>query len=259
MHSVLKKIIAQKEKEVAALKAAAHLFSKPNRPIKSLAQSLSQAHSLIAEIKRASPAKGALSCITDPAALASVYQKAGASGISVLTDNIFFNGSINDLHLVSSALQNTPCPILRKEFIIDRIQIDQALHFGADALLLIVAVLQDKTQNFIDYAHSLGLEVLLEVHTRDELNLALKSDARIIGINNRNLKTLEVSLETSFDLIKQIPSDRITVSESGIQDAQSARQLFDVGFNALLVGEALVRSEKPATLIKEMRGIRHEN
>jgi len=97
------------------------------------------------------------------------------------------------------------------------------------------------------------------VHTRDELNLALKSDARIIGINNRNLKTLEVSLETSFDLIKQIPSDRITVSESGIQDAQSARQLFDVGFNALLVGEALVRSEKPATLIKEMRGIRHEN
>jgi indole-3-glycerol phosphate synthase len=259
MHSVLKRIIAQKEKEVAALKASSGFFLKPNGTIKSLAQSLAQAHSLIAEIKRASPAKGALSSIVDPAALASVYQQAGASGISVLTDNLFFNGSLDDLFLVSSALQNTSCPILRKEFIIDRIQIDQALHFGADAILLIVAVLGEKTQSFIDHAHSLGLEVLLEIHTLDELQLALKTNAKIIGINNRNLNSLEVSLETSFNLIKNIPNDIVTVSESGIHSAQTAHQLYDAGFNALLVGEALVRSDNPETLIKGMRGVKHED
>jgi indole-3-glycerol phosphate synthase len=265
MHDTLKKIIAQKEIEVSMLKDL--VFNEPDgelaqymrgkvgqRKIKSFKKALSKAPAIIAEIKRASPAKGELAKIVDPVALAQQYQQAGAAAISVLTDHMFFNGSVNDLQLVSTALQNTDCAILRKEFIIDEIQIAESVQYGADAILLIMAVTTDKTQELIDYAHYLGLEVLLEVHTEDELELALDTDAKIIGVNNRNLRTLEVDLDTSVNLIEFMPKPIIAVAESGIQDAKTAHTLFSAGYDALLVGEALVTAQDPQELIKAMRG-----
>ncbi|MFA6037174.1 MAG: indole-3-glycerol phosphate synthase TrpC [Legionellales bacterium] len=269
MHDTLKKIIAQKELEVAELKES--VLKNPDgvlaqymrgklgtRKIKSLKKALSQAPAIIAEIKRASPAKGELAQIADPVALAQKYQQAGVAAISVLTDSVFFNGSVDDLQKVSAALQDTPVVILRKEFIIDEIQIAQAAQYGADAVLIIVAVTEDKTQELIDYAHYLGLEVLLEVHTEEELELALDTDAKVIGINNRNLRTLEVDINTSYDLIEFMPKPIIAVSESGIHDAQTAHDLFAAGFNALLVGEALVKAKDPKKLINAMREDQHE-
>jgi indole-3-glycerol phosphate synthase len=263
MSDFLKKVIAQKEIEVAQLKKEfpRGIFPRgvgenpiTQRKIKSLKNALSTPRSIIAEIKRASPAKGPLSDISDPTALAQTYQQAGAAAISVLTDELFFKGSIQDLKQVSQALQDTSCVILRKEFIIDNIQLEQALHAGADAVLLIVAVLGGKTQTLIDEAHALGLEVLLEVHTEEELHLALKTNADVIGINNRNLNTLVVDVQTSLDLISHIPTPVVRVSESGIHTAEIATQLFDAGFHGLLIGEALVRAENPAQLLQILRG-----
>lgn len=266
MHDMLRKIIAQKEQEVIALKDA--LLDEPDSPlsnfmrgklghrkIKSLKKALQKPFSIIAEIKRASPAKGVLATIPDPVSLALQYQQAGASAISVLTDELFFNGSLQDLQKVSQALQETDCAILRKEFIIDELQIAQAAQYGADAVLLIMGVTEDKTHELIDYAHYLGLEVLLEVHTEDELEAALDTQAKIIGVNNRNLHTLAVDLETSFQLIEYIPRHIVKVSESGIHDAQTSEALFAAGFDALLVGEALVKAKNPQTLLKQLRGV----
>ncbi|MGA2655649.1 MAG: indole-3-glycerol phosphate synthase TrpC [Gammaproteobacteria bacterium] len=266
MHDTLQKIIAQKELEVAKLKEIIHKnpdgelsqFMRGklgNRKIKSFKKALSQPQAIIAEIKRSSPAKGELAKIADPVALAQKYQQAGAAAISVLTDEMFFNGSINDLQQVSLALQNTDCAILRKEFIIDEIQIAQAVQYGADAVLLIMAVTEDKTQELIDFAHYLEMEVLLEVHTEDELEQALDTNAKIIGVNNRDLRTLEVDINTSFNLIEFMPKTVIAVAESGIQDFKTAHDLFDVGYDALLVGEALVKAKDPEKLIRAMRGI----
>jgi indole-3-glycerol phosphate synthase len=270
MHDTLKKIIAQKELEVAQLKDA--VLNDPDGPlanymrgklgsrkIKSLKKALSQPRAIIAEIKRASPAKGILADIPDPVLLATTYQQAGAQAISVLTDQLFFHGSVDDLQQVSQALQQTPCVILRKEFIIDEIQIAQSAQYGADAILLIVAATQDKTQELIDYAHYLGLEVLLEVHTEEELEIALDTHAKIIGINNRNLRTLTVDINTSFDLIEYMPKNIIAVSESGIQDAKIAHDLFAAGFDALLVGEAFVKAKDPGVLMAAMREGEHEH
>ncbi len=185
--------------------------------------------------------------------MAKQYQQAGAAAVSVLTDELFFKGSVADLQQVSLALQDTSCAVLRKEFIIDEIQIAQAAQFGADAVLLIMAVTQDKTQELLNYAHYLGLEVLLEVHTEEELEMALDTDAKIIGVNNRNLHTLKVDVNTSLNLIEYMPKNIVKVSESGIHDAKIAHELFAAGFDALLVGEALVKSSHPKKLIADMR------
>lgn len=242
MNKVLADIIAQKHLEVA-------------RPKKSLEQALRQPRAILSEIKRASPAKGKLADILNPVDLAKQYQEAGAAAISVLTDKKYFNGSLDDLVDVSQALKQTLCPILRKEFIISPIQIAEAAVHGADAVLLIVAVLKEKTQEFINVAKLFNLDVLVEVHTHDELKLALDTDAKIIGINNRNLDTLDVDIQTSLDLIQYLPNHLVKVSESGIHDSQTAQRLFNAGFDALLVGEALVKSDYPAELIKKMRGV----
>ncbi len=270
MHDTLKKIIIQKELEVSLLKQSilenpdSHLANfmrgkLGQRKIKSLQKALSKPCALIAEIKRASPANGQLAEIPDPVILAQHYQQAGAAAISVLTDELFFKGSLRDLEQVAHALQETTCAVLRKEFIIDELQIAQAAQYGADAILLIVAVTQEKTQELLDYAYYLGLEVLVEVHTEEELELALDTQAKIIGVNNRDLRTLSVDVNTSFDLIEYIPSNIITVSESGIHDVKTAQDLFAAGFNALLVGEALVKSKDPKALIKAMRGENYDH
>ena len=264
MPDILKKIIAQKENEVLLLKEelrvnpygplAGYMQGKlGKRKIKSLKKALQTQHAIIAEIKRASPAKGLLAEIPDSVLLAQQYQQAGAAAISVLTDEQFFQGSIHDLEQVSQALQDTSCVILRKDFIIDEIQIAQSLHQGADAILLIMAAVPDDVDELIDYAYHLELEVILEVHTEDELDQALDTHAKIIGINNRDLRTLEVDIETSFKLIEYIPKHILTVSESGIHDAKTAQYLFASGFNGLLVGEALVKAKDPKKLITDMR------
>lgn len=271
MHKTLKDILLQKKLEVAALKdliqkepdgELARYFEGEflTRRIKSLKQSLAKPTlGVIAEIKRASPAKGALADIVDPILLATKYQAGGAAAISVLTDELFFKGSPQDLQQVSAALAQTPCPILRKDFIIDEIQIAQAAKDGADAVLLIVAVLEDKTYELLDYAAHLGLEVLLEVHTKDELLFALETDAEIIGINNRNLHDFSVDVQRSLDLVQIIPSDMIAVAESGIHDADCAQRLFHAGFDAVLVGEALVKSNDPEEFIAAMQGLNNED
>ncbi len=265
MHNTLKEILALKQQQVAALKIqltqdphhvlAPYMQGESTRKIKSLKKALRKPCAIIAEIKRASPASGLLAQIPDPVHLAQIYQQAGAAAISVLTDETFFKGSLNDLLHISSALETMDCAILRKEFIIDEIQIAEAAHYGADAVLLIVAATQDKTEELLDFAHHLGLEALVEVHTLEELDYALEIEADIIGINNRNLSTLLVDIETSFALISEIPASRIVVSESGIKDAMTAQHLFAAGFDALLVGEALVRAEDPGELIRNMRGV----
>lgn len=255
MHSVLQEIINSKSLEISPTLDIQKLTLDIQ---KSLFHALKKPRSIIAEIKRRSPAHGALADITNPVALAHEYVAGGASAISVLTDKPYFNGCMEDLHSVSEAVAHTPCPVLRKDFIIHPVQLFHSVAMGADAVLLIVAVLQDKTQSMIDMAESLGLDVLLEVHTREELSFALDTSAKIIGVNNRNLHTLDVDIQTSLDIIKRIPSHIVSVSESGIQDAQTAAHLFDAGYSAILVGEALVKSAYPRHLIKAMRGECHD-
>lgn len=261
MHSVLQDIINSKTLEISQLLDIHKSLPYSSSTLdihKSLSQALKKPGSIIAEIKRRSPAHGTLSDISNPVKLAHDYIAGGASAISVLTDKPYFNGSMEDLHCVSKSIAHTACPVLRKDFIIDPVQLFHSIAMGADAVLLIVAVLQNRTQSMIDKAESLGLEVLLEVHTREELAVALDTSATIIGVNNRNLHTLNVDIQTSLDIIKHIPTHIISVSESGIRDAQTAARLFDAGYSALLVGEALVKSDHPGNLIQTMRGGRHD-
>ncbi|MDP8255850.1 MAG: indole-3-glycerol phosphate synthase TrpC [Candidatus Alcyoniella australis] len=206
--------------------------------------------SLIAEIKRASPSRGALRPDLDPVALAHIYRRAGAAAISVLTDEPFFEGCLDDLRL---AVKAGGLPVLRKDFIIDCYQILEAADAGAAAVLLIVAALdQPQLIGLIDYAHELGLAALVEVHDAPELERAQASDARVIGINNRNLTSFKTDLQTSFDLLPLIDEDRLTVAESGIHDAGEVQSLERAGVNAVLVGEALVTAIDPAAKIEEL-------
>lgn len=208
---------------------------------------------LIAEIKKASPSKGLLCPNFDPASLARVYESSGAAAVSVLTDNRFFQGSLEYLRLVKAETKHLPA--LRKDFIIDRYQIYEARVNGADAILLIVAALKkSELASFIKEAEDLGLASLVEVHNLTELDIALESGADIIGINNRDLKTFRVDLETTFRLIEMIPEDKVVVSESGINSSRDIQRLAQAGVNAVLVGEALVTVADPGLKIKELLG-----
>ena len=170
--------------------------------------------------------------------------------LSVLTDEAF-SGSLNDLHAVSQALPG--CPILRKDFIVDLRQLQESKRYGATAVLLIVAVLGEETALFLKEAEKLGLDVLVEVHDEEELQIALNAGARMIGVNNRNLSTFEVDLAVAERLAPLIPSHLIKVAESGIHTHEDAQRMRKSGYDAVLVGEALVRSENPKNLIEELR------
>ena len=209
--------------------------------------------SIIGEIKRRSPSKGHFADIHDPVLLAEDYIKAGVNAISVLTDQKFFSGSFDDLEKIATHSQSTP--VLCKDFIIDKRQINTAAKAGADAVLLIVAVLGHKTKEFIDYTKSLNIEALVEVFNKDELDIALESNAKIIAVNNRNLKTFEVDTENAIRLIDFMPQHIIKVAASGILKPELARRYYKAGFDAVLIGEALVTSPSPAEFI---RACRHE-
>lgn len=213
--------------------------------------------SIIAEIKRRSPSKGMIREITDSIALSQEYCRGGAAAISVLTDFAKFGGSLEELKNVTAAIKTTYPHVatLKKDFIIHPLQLTQAVMTGAHAVILIVAALGDKVHLLIEQASRLGLETLVEVHTINELELALEAGATIIGVNHRNLKTFETDLDLGEKLRPLIPSYVVAVAESGMKDEKDAKRMKNLGFDAILVGEALMRSEDPASLIKKMKNI----
>jgi indole-3-glycerol phosphate synthase len=208
--------------------------------------------SVIAEVKRSSPSKGALATITDPAGLASQYEEAGAHVVSVLTEQRRFGGSLADLDAVRKAID---LPILRKDFMIDEYQFYEARAHGADVVLLIVAALsKNQLEDYFHLSTELGLRSLIEVHTNDELERALEISPEIIGVNSRNLKTLEVDARAFAELIPQIPSTIARVAESGISTSEEVVFAQECGATAILVGEALVRSGSPSVAINQLLG-----
>ena len=213
---------------------------------------ISSEMSVIAEVKRSSPSKGALAPITDPAGLAAQYEEAGAHVVSVLTEQRRFGGSLSDLDAVRKAID---LPILRKDFMIDEYQFYEARAHGADVVLLIVAALsKNQLEDYFHLSTELGMRSLIEVHTNDELERALEISPEIIGVNSRNLKTLEVDARAFAELIPQIPSSIARVAESGISTREEVVFAQECGATAILVGEALVRSESPSVAINQLLG-----
>ena len=207
---------------------------------------------VIAEVKRSSPSKGNLAPITDPAALAEKYQEAGAAAVSVLTEQRRFGGSLADLDAVRSRIE---IPVLRKDFMVDEYQFLEARAHGADIVLLIVAALsKSQLKDFYDLATELGMASLVEVHTQSELESAMDISPRIVGVNSRNLKTLEVSASVFEELIPAIPSSVIRVAESGISSRADVVQAQKAGATAILVGESLVKSGDPISAMRELLG-----
>ncbi|WP_424948044.1 indole-3-glycerol phosphate synthase TrpC [Candidatus Spongiihabitans sp.] len=205
---------------------------------------------IIGEIKKASPSQGIIRHNFDPAAIAESYAKCGATCLSVLTDEKYFQGHDDYLGQARSACT---LPVLRKEFIIDPYQIYESSVIGADAVLLIVSALGDATiLELAALARDLGLDVLLEVHDQPELERALLLPYKLIGINNRNLRTFETTLNTTIDLLAQIPADRIVVTESGVHTAEDVALMREHGVNAFLVGEALMRADAPGEKLRQL-------
>lgn len=254
---ILTEIIAHKRHEVEALRPhaealerAAEARARTHRP---LAESLKMHRpAVIAEIKKASPSKGILQPNFHPTQIARTYEAGGAACLSVLTDRDYFQGSLEDLRAARDAVH---LPVLRKDFTIDEIQIVEAAAAGADAILLIAAVLSAvQLRTFRERAEALGLAVLVEVHNEDELAKAVDSGASLIGVNNRNLETFEVTLETSLRLADRIPDTAVRVSESGIHSRLDILRLEAAGFNAFLVGESLMRAPSPAEALRKLIG-----
>lgn len=203
---------------------------------------------LIAEVKRASPSKGILVEDFDPVQIGEIYARNGAAAISVLTDERFFRGSLNDLRVVRDAVD---VPVLRKDFIIDVFQVDEARANGADAVLLIVAALSDaQLADLYAQIRAYGMHALVEVHSETEMERALKLEAPIIGVNNRNLKTFEVDLATTARLAKMVPNEVVLVAESGIRVAEDVRQMGLLGANAALVGESLMKADDTGAFVR---------
>ncbi|MDX1921110.1 MAG: indole-3-glycerol phosphate synthase TrpC [Candidatus Caenarcaniphilales bacterium] len=261
MENILDKIIRQKRIDLELrkskvnlkdlIKKAESLSGNSTVSFYDSLQSSSQS-AIIAEVKRVSPSKGPLRPELNPIELALDYQKAGAKAISVLTEEKFFMGSDNDLLEIKS---KTEIPILRKDFTIDEYQIWEAKLLGASAILLIAAVLSEEVLiEFSGLAKTMGLDVLLEVHDRDETIKALKAKPKILGVNNRNLKTFEVSLETSKNIIQEFRNSQVAlwVSESGIYDATQIKELKQSGFKAFLIGESLLKAKEPQSKLQEL-------
>jgi indole-3-glycerol phosphate synthase len=207
---------------------------------------------IIAELKKASPSKGILSHDFDPARIARNYQAGGAAALSVLTDEAFFQGSLADLEAARDAVA---LPVIRKDFTIDKRQILEAAAHGADAILLIAAILSEREiRDFREAAARYRLSALVEVHNRRELDAAIAAGADLIGVNNRNLSTFEVTLDTSIDLAQYMPAGAVLVSESGIHASADIERLRAVGYTAFLVGEHLMKSGDPAGALRALVG-----
>jgi len=252
---ILARIVAHKRETLAAARSHAADLEKraaDRRQFRDFKSALTGSKpAILAEIKHASPSKGVLTGSFDPASIAKTYASGGAAALSVLTDGEFFRGCLRDLELAREAVE---APVLRKDFTIDEFHIVEAAAHGADAILLIAALLDEATmRRFREMAAGLGMAALVEVHNRDEAAAAVASGAEIIGVNNRNLHTFQVTLETSFCLADKIPSAVVRVSESGIHSSADVRKLAAAGFNAFLVGEHLMKSPDPAAALRELR------
>jgi len=258
--TILKKILARKHEEIAERSAQvsipqliekAKTASVPRGFAAAIAAKIAAGQSgVIAEIKKASPSKGVIREDFDPAAIAQSYEKGGACCLSVLTDVDFFQGADEYLKMARSA---STLPVIRKDFIIDEYQIYEARAMGADCILLIVSALSEEQLNQLhEVARSLGMDVLIEVHDGAELDIALKLDNPMVGINNRNLHSFEVSLENTYQLLSKIPDDKIVITESGIHSPADVAAMRQHNVNAFLVGEAFMRSEEPGERLAEM-------
>ena len=214
---------------------------------------MAQSPAIIAEAKKASPSKGVLSSDFDPARIARAYEAGGAAAMSVLTDEPFFQGSLADLEAARPAVS---LPVLRKDFTIDATQILQAAAHGADAILLIAAILTEREiRGFREVAARYRLSALVEVHNRRELDMAIAAGADLIGVNNRNLSTFELTLDTSLSLADFMPRGAVLVSESGIHNAADIGRLQAAGYSAFLVGEHLMKSGDAAHALRQLRGV----
>ncbi len=254
MHSKLIEIIAEKEREVRELKKKTNPFPQfPGLPLRrDFKKAIGQSGkiNLIAEIKFASPSAGIIREKMDPIKIGRTYEEAGAAAISFLTDQKFFGG---DLKLLPFFKKAVALPVLRKDFIIDEIQIKESFHGGADAILLIARILtEDRLRNFLDLSRQLGMAALVEVHDREDLEKAKVCGAEMIGINNRDLSTFEVNLQTTLDLASLIPKGCVRVSESGITHKEDIRLLAEKGIQAVLVGTSLMKSDNLLEKTREL-------
>lgn len=259
--NILDKIVVRKKEEIAQRKAEISEESLRKSPLferktYSLSAELQKKQpAIIAEFKRKSPSKGVINAVADVQQTTTGYVEAGAAALSVLTDIDFFNGSDENLKI---ARQHNACPILRKDFTIDTFQITEAKAIGADAILLIAAILSpEEVRELASYAQALGLEVLLEVHNAEELQQTALNDqifpfVNVVGVNNRNLKTFDVSIETSIQLAEMMPKDTVKISESGISNAENIRILSRHGYQGFLVGEYFMKENDPAATCKAL-------
>ena len=252
--NILDKIVAEKQLEVQRHKEAYTVdmlleSEQMDRAVVSMSRSLAESpFGIIAEFKRKSPSKGWIHQDADVETVVTAYQQGGASASSILTDSPYFGGTPIDLYKVRKQVS---IPLLRKEFIIDEYQIYQARAIGADAILLIAAILdRDTCRRFTRLAHSLGMEVLLELHGENELGY-LDAGADMIGINNRDLTTFETRVEHSFDMIRHLPSDKICISESGISSPDTVIALRQAGFRGFLMGENFMKEPQPGEALKK--------
>lgn len=251
--NILDQIVQRKKEEIEFSKSKISVQQLKDsaffgRKTYSLKESLKTKSGIIAEFKRKSPSKGIINDNVSPLAIASAYQKFGASAISVLTDRHFFGGSPKDIHQIK---EHISIPILRKDFMIDSYQFYEAKNMGADVVLLIAACLSVAQVNeFADLAHQLGLEVLLEIHTEEELQHYNKN-IDLVGINNRNLKNFRVDLEHSIQLKNLLPKETLSVAESGIYSVEDFMYLKEKGFDGFLMGEYFMKNENPGNKFRE--------
>lgn len=257
--NVLDRILATKRDEVTVLRRPqtrdllrkTALDAAPTRDFVGALRRADRHPGLIAEIKRRSPSKGDLALDLDPALLATKYQSGGATALSVLTDAVYFGGAIADLQTARAAVE---LPVLRKDFVIDEVQVYESRAIGADAILLILAAISDDAlvRDLAELAHELDLGVLVEAHNAAEVGRGAALGVPILGVNARDLGTFDEDLDGAATLIDQVPAGTITVAESAIGTAADAERMAEAGFDALLVGEALVRSEDAAGLARSL-------
>ncbi|MGI9530837.1 indole-3-glycerol phosphate synthase TrpC [Lutimonas sp.] len=252
--NILERIVKDKKQEVAAKKnslSLPFLVSSPlfDRTVVSMSEHIITGSGVISEFKRRSPSKQVINHSDSVIAVTSAYEKAGASAISVLTDTKYFGGAIDDL---IQARNQVNIPLLRKEFIIEPYQIYEAKAYGADAILLIAAILTAaQVLQFSELAHQLGLEVLLEVHNKEELDGSPLEFVDLVGVNNRNLKTFEVSLETSKELAPLISKEKVKISESGISSIEAIHSLKEYDYKGFLIGENFMKMKNPGAAATE--------
>lgn len=259
--SILDEIVASKKSEVARLRewegaVEARLAAAPEP--RDFAEALRRGEgdegevAVISEVKRRSPGAGDIRASLNPSGLALMYQEGGASAISVLTDEEYFGGSLDDLRAVRAQVD---LPVLRKDFVIDPVQITEARGAGADCVLLIVRILDDEgLGRLLGKARELGMAALVEVHDEKELTRALDAGAEVVGVNNRDLSTFETRLDVTLEMVGRIPPDVVLVSESGIRTGEDVARLGEAGVDAVLVGESLLRQADPGVAVAELAG-----